>query len=66
MIEDENGFLWIVMISGRREAIRTPLDEAYATIESRLRRIKIQEETRRYAQRLRKTTAIISPGDMFR
>ena len=66
VIEDENGFLWIVMISGRREATRASLDEAYAKIERRLRRIKIEQETRKYTQRLRKTTSIVFPNEIRR
>jgi foldase protein PrsA len=60
VIEDEKGFLWIVMITGRRDAVRTPLSQAYEKIERRLRRIKIEEETYRHADRLKKTTAVIS------
>jgi len=61
VIEDEKGFLWIVMISGRREPVRAPLSQAYDKIEGRLRRIKIEEETLKCAERLKKTTAVI-PG----
>ncbi len=60
VIEDEKGFLWIVMITGRREAVRTPLSQAYEKIERRLRRFKIEEETYKHAERLKKTTAVIS------
>lgn len=60
VIEDEKGFLWIVMITGRREAVRTPLSQAYDRIQRRLRRIKIEEETYKYAARIEKTTAVIS------
>ncbi|MBN1917066.1 MAG: peptidyl-prolyl cis-trans isomerase [Verrucomicrobia bacterium] len=66
IIQDDNRFLWIVMASGRREASRTPLHEAYAAIEARLRRIKLEEETRKYAFRLRKTTAIVDPNGVLR
>ncbi|HUU36178.1 MAG TPA: peptidylprolyl isomerase [Vicinamibacterales bacterium] len=63
IIKDQNGFLWIVKVAGRREAARMPLDDAYASIEARLRRVKLDEETRKYALRLMKTTAIIDPNE---
>jgi parvulin-like peptidyl-prolyl isomerase len=66
IIPDQSGFLWIVMVSGRREAARMPLDEAYASVEARLRRAKLDEETRKYAMRLMKTTAVIDPNGMLR
>ena len=66
VIEDQNHFLWIVMPSGRREASRMPLSEAYASIDARLRRIKLEEETRKYAMRLQKKTAIIDPNGLLR
>ena len=60
VIEDEKGFLWIVMITGQREAVRTPLNQAYEKIERRLRRLKIEEETHKYAERLKRKTAVTS------
>lgn len=59
VIEDENGYLWIVKIDGRRAESRTPMSEAYGTIERRLRRAKLEFETRRYARRLARKTAIL-------
>jgi peptidyl-prolyl cis-trans isomerase SurA len=59
IIEDENGYLWIVKIDGRRDESRTPMSEAYATIERRLQRAKIEYETRKYARRLARKTAIL-------
>jgi len=58
LVEDEPGFLWIVMVSDRRDATSTSLDEAYAAIEQLLRRIKIDEATRNRARRIAKTTSI--------
>jgi peptidyl-prolyl cis-trans isomerase SurA len=63
VIEDQNGYLWIVKIDGRREESRTPIGEAYGTIEQRLERAKLEYETRKYASRLARTTAIL-PEDV--
>jgi peptidyl-prolyl cis-trans isomerase SurA len=59
VIEDEQGFLWIVMVSGRREAKEASLDDAWGDIERRLRRIKIEQETVKYARQIAKTTSIL-------
>ena len=58
VIEDEKGFLWIVTISGRREARQALLKDAWGDIERRLRRTKIEKETLEYARRIGKTTSI--------
>jgi len=62
IVEDEHGFLWIVMISERREAAKASLATVYTDIETRLRRVQIEQETRKYAQRIEKTTAVVYPS----
>ena len=58
VVEDEKGFLWIVSVTGRRQATSTSLNEAYAEIVRQLRRFKIDQATRNYARRVAKTTSI--------